>query len=138
MIANELRDEMSTAVSIANLGMIDIVQDRITEAQQHLVGSLRIADRLGLRFELSYQLLLMGVCRSRQGFPTDGALLLGSSQKLFEDLGVRCEPFEDQLRNAEFESLRSSMGDEFDRIVRRGRDLPVEDAVALAMKTPTN
>ena len=72
----------------------------------------------------------------RQNLVSDATLLIGASQRHFEDMGLQRERFQVELRSRELERLRETMDDELGPTFEEGRHLSVADAVTLAVIAP--
>jgi predicted ATPase len=119
-------------IAAFNIASALIQLDRVDEARPHLEEALD-----GV-LELDYPELL-GWCLAAAAAVAvsadarDAALLLGASEAVMDSVGVAFGPAEQRLREIVLSELRESQSSEqSEELLRSGRGVEVEDAVALA------
>jgi predicted ATPase/DNA-binding SARP family transcriptional activator len=123
--ALEIAEEVGDAALIPFLeygvGLTAVVAHDLDAAEPALERAFDAARRTGQRSLLAYTVLGLALLDAAGDRRADAAVLLGVSAALFEEAGEQPERFEATLRDAATTSLRESLGDGFERAVRRGR-----------------
>ena len=134
-IDRELGDPGGIADSLGNLaGMIAQTGD-VARAAALDAESLEMRRDLGDRLSMAHSLDSIAATASRAGFPESGARLFGASERLRAELGAPIPPSELTRYQTGLDMTRSALGVEaFERAWAAGRALPLDDAIAEALR----
>ena len=124
-----------TVLVLGNLGLAALLEGRPDEALEHFGRMLDIADGLGLVEGSIYG--LEGAAAALAGLGLDGqaASVLGAARAAADGTGVELAPLEAEIHERTTAALRDALGEEgFAEAFAVGRRLPLEDAVAYALR----
>lgn len=108
-------------------------------AIEDTLASLRVKESLGDLHSITQSIDLLSVCLATKGEFVRGAELAGAGDALWEMLGTPAQagPHYAEARRVGAETCRQALGEEqFQAAYRRGKDLPVAEAIALAKGEP--
>jgi tetratricopeptide (TPR) repeat protein len=132
LIAEAIRDEALLPFIDYGIGVTAVVDSNMRVAENALAEAWHGARLTGQRSLVAYALLGLGAV----GVATDrietGALLLGASSAMFEELGEQPERVEADLYQKAVETTRQHLGTAADHTLAAGRLLPSSDVVRLA------
>ncbi len=105
------------------------------EAGPRYRESLRAALPLGDVVETSFEVQGVAMSQAGAGNPRLAFILAGSVEALWESLGLSISiGFWNVLLERYLAPARASLGDEYDAVLREGRELAFDDAVGLALR----
>lgn len=131
-ITRDLRNHKMNTISTFNLGLVDYLEDNPRGARSLFRDSLTTASRLGNPENVGDALLGLALASSALGDLYRAATLHGAADACYEQLGVEIEQVEAELRDVDYQRLRSAMGEvEFQRAVATGRQMTTAEAQSL-------
>jgi len=137
-IARELNDTYGVIYETFNLGLAAYLEGDDDEAHALFAESLSRSRRSAVKASLAYALVGMALTKSRSDQMHEGALLHGAADGVFELLEETMEPLEANLRAEGVAELEAHLGvDNFARAHQRGRDMPFDEVMALALEDGT-
>ena len=134
-LQRELGNSDLAAVSLHNIGRVDLSFGRLHDAGTSMRQSLETAHELSARETIAYCLEGFAELALAGGDLQGAAQLIGASDALFDELGVTMFGSEAETRVETLERLQSALAE--DRLTREratGAALTVEQAVALALR----
>jgi hypothetical protein len=132
-LSSDQYDEWTLALSIANLTLALLLQDRGERAAPLLVEGLLLSERLGFR-EITSCCLERVAALTAKDEPELACKLLGAAEALNDDLGMLGEPAEERLRENTLMSLAPLVASESIMASRQaGRRMSSQQAVAEAL-----
>jgi predicted ATPase/DNA-binding SARP family transcriptional activator len=132
LIAEDIRDEALLPFIDYGIGVTAVVDSNMRVAENALAEAWHGARLTGQRSLVAYALLGLGAVRVATDRVESGALLLGASSALFEELGEQPERVEADMFQKAVETTRQHLGTAADRTLAAGRLLPSTDVVRLA------
>jgi predicted ATPase/class 3 adenylate cyclase len=112
-----------------------LIQGDPEQAGDRYRQSLRTALPLGDVVETSFEVQGVAMAEAGTGDPRRALLLAGSVEALWESLGLSISiPFWDTLLERYLGPARETLGDELAAVEAKGRALPFEEAVELALR----
>ena len=126
-LRRELGDEWGMALALTNLAFAEIQLGRLSSASR----SIRRARR---EHQVDTMTLVSGcfdaaaALAAARGKMYEAARLVGSSERLLEELDSVRHPFDQSLLDQAVESVRASLGAEADAEIQRGRELSLDEA----------
>jgi tetratricopeptide (TPR) repeat protein len=133
VITEEIRDASLLPFIDYGIGVTAALEGDMRVAEPVLTDAWQGARLTGQRSLLAYALLGLGVVRVSTGRVEQGALLLGASSALFEELGDQPEKVEATLYCEAVESARAHLGAATDDIMDKGRSLPAVELANLVV-----
>ena len=132
-IARELEDRFATAIGLVNLGGTFLAQHEYRAAHLCLTECLQLHTTVGSRLGQAYALEGLASHAAQTGDPERAGVLLGAAEALRQEIQALKAPYEQsQLQ----EALAPVATDaRFLDAVERGRSLPREAALCLALRT---
>ena len=127
-------DRDGLGISLHNLSRTLTKLDRVDESRVLLAESVAIARELGYRELLGYCLGGAAELAAHAGDPERAARLLGTSQAVFDSIGVPIQGDEAATQDRLTDELRATLGDDaFDALMREGREADAADIAAGAL-----
>lgn len=112
------------------LGLVELREGRIEEADRHLRASLAIHRRVGDRWRTASVLEALAEVRRLRGDPARAAALLGMAEGVRSAIGTPVPAIEQADLAMTVAEVRAGLGtDGFDRAIARGRALPPEEVL---------
>ena len=133
-ITRRLGDSMRVAMALANLGTLAVRRDRGREAGERYAESLRILRSLGARHNVAECLEGLAWIAARVGHLDRAMRLAGAAATIRDALGAPAPPASRHLVDDWLARARTRLGGDAARMWEEGRDLPVEQAIALALE----
>jgi hypothetical protein len=131
VIAEEIRDAALLPFIDYGIGITAVVDSDMRVAETALAEAWQGARLTGQRSLVAYALLGLGAVRVATERVEAGALLLGASSAMFEELGEQPERVEADLYQRAIETARHRLGAAADRTVAAGGLLPSIDVARL-------
>jgi predicted ATPase/class 3 adenylate cyclase len=130
-----LKDKHGVVYASLNLGIAEYLSGSPAAAASLFVESLQLARRLFLGEGMGYALLGLAMIRDNPAAADRSARLHGAADKALDALGRTPQPLETQLRDADREWLRATMGAQaFEAGYAAGGALTIEEAIELALR----
>ena len=120
------------AVGLHNVGLVLLALERWDEAGPVLRESLAAAVALGYKESIVYTLESLAVLDTAVGDPARAVLLLGAAGELAAEIGMTLAEPEASMHERTVAAARAALGEEFDVLWSRGRELGLETALACA------
>jgi predicted ATPase/class 3 adenylate cyclase len=133
VLRRELGAEWGTALALCNVVFAEIRLGRLSSAATSLRDALDTSMKIGAKtvvgfcLDLSVELALAG------GKLREAACLAGAASRLQEELGSVRDSFEEGAFERAVESIRASLGADANAEIQRGRELSLDEAVAIAL-----
>jgi predicted ATPase/DNA-binding SARP family transcriptional activator len=131
VIIEEIRDAALLPFIDYGVGITALVDGDTRVAESALTDAWQGARQTGQQSLVAYALLGLGAVRVATDQVETGALLLGKSAAMFEELGDQPERFEADLYHQAVETARRHLGSAADRTLTTGRLLPSIDVARL-------
>jgi len=132
-LAESRGDPMTTAIGHHTVAQVARLQERFDDATTHYREALRIAHGFGDAASLSEPLQGLAAVAIATGDADRGVRLLGANDAIRERLGGGPPPEWLRLGDPLTDARRSLGDDAYERAWEAGRDLTVDEAVALAV-----
>ena len=134
-LARAAGDLDQTIISLHNLGRAALAQNGGDEARRFFDESLRLGFELGYRELVATCLEGLAELACREGDLGRSARLLGAAEAVLTDMGVHLGPEEQEGYESTLATLSATLGaDRLDTLRAEGAALPLDDAVALALR----
>jgi predicted ATPase/class 3 adenylate cyclase len=133
VLRRELGDEWGTALALCNVVFAEIQLGRLSSAATNLRDALDTSMKIAAKTVVAFCLDLSVELALARGKLHDAARLAGAASRLQEELGSVRDSFEEGMFERTVESIRASLGAEADAEIRRGWELSVDEATALAL-----
>jgi predicted ATPase/DNA-binding SARP family transcriptional activator len=133
-----LEDSEGMAFALVNQGFAALSQKEHDRAIELLRQALRRLAELEFRDVIGYCFEGLAAVLAFTERPEEAAQLLGAAEALRESLGVALAPAEQTTHDETVEAVRSSLNeDRFGAAWLRGREMPLEEAIAYALEEET-
>jgi predicted ATPase/DNA-binding SARP family transcriptional activator len=133
-----LEDSEGMAFALVNQGFAALSQKEHDRAIELLRQALRRLAELEFRDVIGYCFEGLAAVLAFTERPEEAARLLGAAEALRESLGVALAPAEQTTHDETVEAVRSSLDeDRFSAAWLRGREMPLDEAVAYALEEET-
>ena len=129
----ELGDEWGTALALCNVAAAELRLGRLSAAATSLRDALEISLRIEAKTVTAFCLDLsveLAVARERMH---EAARLAGAASGAQDELGSVRQAFDQNVFDQVVESIRTSLGADADVEIRRGRELSLDEAAAVAL-----
>jgi predicted ATPase/serine/threonine protein kinase/DNA-binding winged helix-turn-helix (wHTH) protein len=142
-ICRQLSNRCATANILTNLAAAEFGEGNYTAAHSHFRECLTIhresgEEIVGDKISISYSLDGLAALAALRGETKLAATIAGATERLRESINYNVEPAERRFRNAYMASLRTVLSeDDFSRAYGQGRELKLEECVALALGEKT-
>ena len=134
-IYEDLGDRHFTARVLVQLGFVALLKGDLLDAGRHLERAMGIFAELGDGWAIAEGLEAIATLRSERD-PHSAALLGGAAEQLRERIAALPHPSDARMAAVAFERARSRLtGATFDESWSRGRQMPLTDAILLALET---
>lgn len=133
-LARSVRDAALLPFLEYGSGLAAFLDADLAAAERTFAAAFFAARQTGQRALLGYGLLGLAAVRSRTGRADEGAVLLGASQALFDEVGERPERLEEELATSTMEALAPALGPSFQDKLRDGSVTPLSELFELAAK----
>jgi predicted ATPase/DNA-binding SARP family transcriptional activator len=130
-LAEGVRDAALVPFLEYGAGLAACLDNDFAAAEPAFAGALQAARRTGQRTLVAYAMLGAAAVRASTGREREGALLLGASSALFEELGEQPEAIETTLLETTTASLRNSLGGGLEQALEDGKYMTLTAAVQL-------
>jgi predicted ATPase len=138
-IARALFYKTGVCYSSCNRGYLAYLDGDDDTAQEMFAESLRIAFRSGDLVFAAVAQLGLALTKSRKGDTAQAATLHGVVSAILSQLGTQLQVLESRLGSEDLAQLRHLLGDAaFQAAYEEGRNMPLEDSVALALSLGRN
>jgi predicted ATPase len=127
-------DRRIEARSLGSLGMWELEGGRLDRAIEHLSESLRIDRELGNPMFMAVDLVRFAIILARQAEAAAGALLIGRSEKIWDDIGATPEMWMADEHEQALSLVREHLDEQ--AVAERtsaGRELSLEEALEIAL-----
>lgn len=133
-LARRRGDRLVTYIALFNLAQAAVAQGDLRRAEDMLRHGVQLSQETGDRPNTSHFLEALAVVEGQAGRWEQAALLTGAAE------GVRASVLgsgynyylpDTELRERTMTQARAALGDRFDGVVNRGRDLSFDEVVAL-------
>jgi hypothetical protein len=114
---NRLDDRDGVCMSLENLGVVDLLSDRVAQAHIRFTESLRIAVEIRYALVTTYSLVGLAAVAARGRDLAKAARLIGAADGLLERTGNSLETFELQL----FDEVEQALTDAHDPTLEAAR-----------------
>ncbi len=131
-ITEQARDEEAHAYALAHAAYFDLLSDARAEASDEIVAALDVASRGGGRWATAIALLYAAEVAYAYVRNADAAVVLGAAHAAFDAVGEDRWNSEREHWEPTLGALCERLGTELDVLLGRGRELTLDDAVALA------
>ena len=132
-LRRELGDEWGMALALCNVAFAELRLGRLSSAASSLRVALDASMKVDAKTVVNWVLdVSVGLAVAR-GKMREAARLAGATSRLLEELGSVRDGFEGGSFERAVESIRESLGADADAEVRRGRELSLDEAAALAL-----
>jgi hypothetical protein len=121
------------AEALENLGALALQRADHARAHELLVESLVLYRELGEKWNIAMTLARLATLAVRQGEPERAALLCGAAEALREAIGSNLATVVQSALEEDLPALRGALGDGVQAAWARGRDLALDEAIALAL-----
>jgi len=133
-----LEDSEGMAFALVNQGFAALSQKEHDRAIELLRQALRRLAELEFRDVIGYCFEGLAAVLAFTERPEEAARLLGAAEALRESLGVALAPAEQTTHDETVEAVRRALAeDRFGAAWLRGREMPLDDAVAYALEEET-
>ncbi len=132
-LRRELGDEWGTALALCNVAAAELRLGRLSAAATSLRDALEISLRIEAKTVTAFCLDLsveLAVARERMH---EAARLAGAASGAQDELGSVRQAFDQNVFDQVVESIRTSLGADADVEIRRGRELSLDEAAAVAL-----
>jgi tetratricopeptide (TPR) repeat protein len=137
-LVQKVGDDEGMAESLRGLGTAAIATGATDRARDLLTRSLALSAQIGFPESVAYCLSGLGHVTVFEGDAPRAATLLGAAEGIVEEIGGRMLGAEQRLHEAALDEARHRLGDErLETAVAAGRDLGLEQAVAIALAPTT-
>jgi predicted ATPase/class 3 adenylate cyclase len=133
-LAERMGDRMAIAVGHHTVAQVARLDGRFEDAAAHYRDALRFGQELGDAASMSEPLQGLAAVAVATGDPERGVRLLGANDAIREQLGGGPPPEWLRLGDPLAEARRSLGAEAYQRAWESGRELSVDEAVALAMR----
>ena len=134
-IYEDLGDRHFTARVLVQLGFVALLEGDLPDAGRQLERAMGIFAELGDGWAIAEGLEAIATLRSERD-PHSAALLGGAAEQLRERIAALPHPSDARMAAVAFERARSRLtGATFDGSWSRGRQMPLTDAILLALET---
>lgn len=137
-IKRELGDRQGMANSLYNLAEISFEQGDLGDARSKLAEALELFWQLGRRRAIATALAGLAGLNAKEGHPQACLRLAGAVEALVESSGFQLQGVNPQDFQRYLEQARAGVGDEAAKLYAEGRAMPLEDAVAYALRPPVS
>ena len=135
VITEEIRDASLQPFINYGIGVTAVFDEDTLVARRAFADAWHGARESGQRSLMAYALLGLGVVHVLDGRVEPGAMLLGASSALFEQLGEQPEQIEAALYAQSVDSARRQLGEGADRAMAAGGRLPAVEVARLVTDT---
>jgi predicted ATPase len=132
-IVRAIDDDAGIAVNIANLAFALLERGEADAAAEYFREALERSHRLGFREWSAIVFVGLAATADARGDARQAAVLLGSSARVQEEIGVTLGSFEARVQQRTREAVVAALGDAFEDAFGSGRALMPEAAVAEAL-----
>ena len=139
VIFREIGDRSGIAWSLYNLGRVASDQDDTSSAQTYYEESLTLWREIGDRNGIVWSLRAFAGLAAKESKSEQAVVLWGAAEALREDIRAPLPSNERELYDRGVAAARQALGDElFTTVWAKGRAMTLEEAIALALKSPVS
>jgi predicted ATPase/DNA-binding SARP family transcriptional activator len=109
-LAQEIGDQRGLSLQLCTLGFASHLDDADTDAREMFDQALAIAHRNGDHLMVAYADLGLALIASRAGEAQTAATLHGAADAIHHNLGTHFDTLESELRDADLNRLRTTLG----------------------------
>ena len=129
----KLDERASMPLPLINLGLAALMQDRPGEALPYFQEALQLGNELGFVVPIVYSMDGLAAALAGIGALEQAATVLGAAEAAAETTGVSLEPLEQEIHDRTVDTVAG-----FGSARGAGRQLPVDEAVAWALRESRN
>jgi tetratricopeptide (TPR) repeat protein len=132
--ARRAGDRRIEARSVSSLGLWALEEGRLAEAIEHFADSLRIDRQLANPMFIAVNLVRFAIVLARRTEAAAAALLLGRSDRIWQDIGATPEPWMAEEREQARTLVRDRLDEQvFEEHLSAGHELALDDACDIAL-----
>lgn len=133
-IERQVGDRAAIAISLNNLGNVARELGEYEQAANYYRDSLRMSRELGNTWGLTYLLEDIGVLAALHGVHEHALRLVAAAESLRIQINAPLSAPEQAALERKIETARKALGERAEAIWQAGKELPYEQAVALALE----